>query len=130
MCVCVCMSQLIGTSYKNKNQKIEREVHQEINHNKDSTFNIPDRNFKYGEILTPDIRKEFGKVIKNEDGKVICHRFHIKDICDSNCRFKASHKPISKDKTKNLLEFAEFVFDKKLNSKKSTDNKKADNFQG
>ena len=115
---------------KNKKLKIEREVHQEINYNKDSTFNIPDRNVKYGEIFTPYVWKEFGKVIKNEDGKVICHRFHTKGICNSNFRFKASHKPISKDETKNLLEFVALTFDKKLNSKKLTDNEKSDNSQG
>jgi len=105
-------------------------VSQEINHEKDSRFNIPDRNVKYGEIFTPDIRKEFGKVIKNEDGKIICHRFHIKGICDSNCRFKTSHKPISKVETENLLELVEFAFDKKFSSNKSKENKKSHNSQG
>ena len=122
-----------GNSYndsndnRNKRQKTDKEASQEINNEKDSRFNIPDRNVKYGEIFTPNVRKEFGKVIKNEDGKVICHRFHIKGICDSNCRFKASHKPISKEETKNLLEFTEFAFDKKFGSNKSKENKKSDN---
>lgn len=91
---------------------------------------MPSRNVKYGEIFTPSIRKEFGKLIKYEDGKVVCHRFHIKGICDSNCRFKSTHKMISKHETENLLEFVEFAFDKQTKSKKSTENKKSNSSQG
>jgi len=115
---------------RNKRQKVEKETSQEINHGKDPRFNMPDRETKYGDIFTANVRKEFGKLIKNEDGKVLCHRYHIKGICDSNCRFKLTHKPISKDETNNLLEFVDFAFDKYSKSKNKNEKRKPNKAQG
>ena len=89
---------------------MDREVTQEINFNKDSRLNIPDRSVQNGEVFTAVFRKEFGKIIRNEDGRVICHKYHINGICDTSCKLKAPHNPISKEKVNNLLEFTEFAF--------------------
>ena len=62
-----------------------------FNQDKDSRFKIPDSAIKFGEVFTAKIRKQFDKVIKNEDGDVVCHRFHIKGICNSNCKLRNSH---------------------------------------
>ena len=110
-------------NHRNKRFKSDsKEPTQEINHEKDSRFNIPDGKLKYGEVFTAKTRKAFGKTIRNDETSIICHRFNIKGICDTNCRMKNSHKKISKDKIGQLLEFAEFTFNrhpklKCLNSK-------------
>ena len=116
---------------RNKRFKADnKEISQEINYEKDSRMNIPDSSIKYGEVFTAENRKEFGKLIKNEDGKVICHMFHIKGICDSNCRFKTSHKKLSSDKTKELLEFVDFAFSKHPKLKSSSGKKNSNESQG
>ena len=70
---------------------------------------------KYGEVFTADVRKEFGKII--------CHKYHIKGICDTNCKLKPSHVPISKEKIESLIEFAEFAFNKHNKLKNAAQNK-------
>ena len=120
----------IENGNKNKRFKVNKEVSQEINHEKDSRMNIPDSSIKYGEVFTAENRKEFGKLMKNEDGKVICHRFHIKGICNSNCRFKALHKKLSTEKIKDLLEFVDFAFSKHPKLKSSSGKKNVNGSQG
>ena len=115
---------------KNKRYKVDKEPSQEINFEKDSRLNIPDSSVKYGEVFTADIRKEFGKVIRNDKGKIICHKFHIKGICDTNCKLKASHVPISKENIKSLLEFSEFAFSKHDKLKELVRNRKVNENQG
>ena len=86
--------------HRNKRYKLDfKDSKQEINTDKDPRFNIPDPKLKYGEIFTADIRKAFGKIIRNDENTIICHRYHIKGICDSNCKMKESRKKISKGKT-------------------------------
>ncbi len=85
----------------NKTQKTEKEVSEGINYEKDPRFNMSDKNTKYGEVFTANVQKEFRKLIRNKDGKVLCYRFHIKGICDSNCRFKLTCKAIAKEETNN-----------------------------
>ena len=106
-----------------------KEVVQEINYNKDLRFNIPNSCLKYGEIFTADTRKSFGKLIKNEDNKIICHRHHIKRICDSNCRLKDSHKKVSQENKKSLLEFVEFCFNCHFKLKESSSKNRSKNNQ-
>ena len=80
---------------------------------------------KYGEVFTADVRKEFGKII--------CHKYHIKGICDTNCKLKASRVLSSKEKIESLIEFAEFAefaFYKHNKLKNVVQNKKLNDSQG
>ena len=72
-----------------KNRNENRRV---FNSDKDPRFRILDGSVKFVEILTAKVWKIYYKVIKNEDGDVIFHRYHIKGICNSNCKLKNSHK--------------------------------------
>ena len=91
-----------------------------FNVDKDPRFKIPDGSVKFGEIFTAKVRKNFDKVIKNEDGDVVCHRYHIKGICNFNCKLKNSHKKLSHQKMSELNEFVKFAFNSHTKLKSST----------
>ncbi len=97
------------TCHKNKRFKAyTNKPSQERNFEKNPRFSFPYSKVKYGDIFTADIGKKFGKIIRNKVDSIIFHRFHIKGICDTNCRMKDSHKKISKEKMDELLESTEF----------------------
>ena len=91
-----------------------------FNSDKDPRFKIPDRSVKFGEIFTAKVRKNYDKVIKNDDGDVICLRYHIKGICNSNCKLKNSHKKLSHQKVSELNDFVKFAFSSHPKIKLST----------
>ena len=91
-----------------------------FNQDKDSRFKINDSSVKFGEVFTAKVRKQFDKVIKNEDGDVICHRYHIKGICNSNCKLRNSHKKLLNQKLSELNEFVRFAFNTHPKLKSST----------
>ena len=62
------------------------------------------------------------KIIKNEDRDIICHRYHIKGRCNSNCKLKNSHKKLSHQKMSELNEFVKFAFNSHTKLKSSTGN--------
>ena len=94
---------------------------------KDPRFKIPDGSLKFGEIFTAKVRKNYDKVSKNEDGDVICHRYHIKGICNLNCKLKKSHKKLSHQKMSELNEFVKFTFNSHMKLKSSTGNNMSTN---
>ena len=61
-----------------KKQKIDNS--QVFNSDRESRFKIKDDSVKFGEVFTAKICKQFDKTIKNEEGDIICHKFHIKGI--------------------------------------------------
>ena len=91
-----------------KKQKIDNGP--VFNPDKEPRFKIPNDSLKFGEVFTAKVRKQFDKLIKNEDGEIICHKYHIKGICNSNCKLRNSHKKLSSLKTKELAEFVKFAF--------------------
>ena len=91
-----------------KKQKLDNDP--VFNQDKEPRFKIKDDSVKFGEIFTAKIRKQFDKTIKNEEGDIICHKFHIKGICNSNCKLRNSHKKLSQTKTNELAEFVKFAF--------------------
>ena len=80
-----------------------------FNSDKEPRFKIKDDSVKFGKVFTAKIRKQFDKLIKNEDGDIICHKFHIKGICNSNCKLQNSHKKLSQQKVNELSEFVKFA---------------------
>ena len=81
-----------------------------FNSDKEPRFKIPNESVKFGEVFTAKVRKQFDRIIKNEEGDIICHKFHIKGICNSNCKLKNSHKKLSSEKSKELADFVKFAF--------------------
>jgi len=65
----------------------------------------------------------FGKVIKNNIGCIICHRYHLQVICDSGCRFTESHIPLLEEEVTQLAEYKKFAQD---NFEKGTNEKDTD----
>ena len=62
-------------NHRNKRFKSNsKEPTQEINHEKDSRFNIPVDKLKYGKVFTAGTRKAFGKTIRNDKNSIIYHR--------------------------------------------------------
>ena len=81
-----------SSNYEPPTKKNQNENGPVFNTDKDPRIRIPDGSVKFGEIFIAKVRKNYDRVIKNKDGDVICHRYYIKGICDSNCKLKNSHK--------------------------------------
>ena len=110
-----------------KKQKIENGP--VFNADKESRFRIKDDSVKFGEVFTAKIHKQFDKIIKNEEGDVICHKYHIKGICNSNCKLRSSHKKLSQTKINELGEFVKFAFNAhpKLSNNTNSENNRSNN---
>ena len=93
-----------------------------FNSEKDMRFKIPDNSLKFGNVFTAKVGKQFDKIIRNEDGDIVYHCYHIKGICNANCKLKSSHKKLSNQKMNKLNEFVKFAFDSHPKLKSSTNN--------
>ena len=56
-------------------------------------------------VIIAKVRNHYGKVIKNEDGDIVCHRYYIQRTCNSNCKLKNLHKKLLNQKMSELYEF-------------------------
>ena len=75
---------------------------------------------KFEMLYSKENRDGFGKVVKNNLGFIICHRYHLKGICDSGCRFIDSHIPLLEEEVTKLAEYNKFAqdnYDKGKNKK-------------
>ena len=109
-----------NSNFEPPTKKNRNENGSVFNVDKDPRFKIPDGSVKFGMIFTAKVRENYDKVIKNEDGDVICHCYHIKGICNSNCKLKKSHKKLSHQKMSELNEFVKFAFNSHTKLKSST----------
>ena len=101
-----------------------------FNQDKEPRFKIPDESLKFGEVFTAKVRKQFNKLIKNEEEDIICHKYHIKGICNSNCKLKNSHKKLSNSKVNELAEFVKFAFNAHPKLNKSSNSNGDNNESG
>ena len=106
-----------SASSVDKNKKEKSKLN--INTEQDPRLKLPN-GVKFGMLYSKENRDGFGKVVKNNLGCIICHRYHLKGICDSGFRFIESHIPLLEEEVTKLAEYKKFAqdnFDKGKNEK-------------
>ena len=85
------------------------------NDNQNNRLKLPSgKNF--GEIYDFQTRRDYDKIIKTSDGQTICHKFHLKGLCNEKCSFKDSHIILKDPDVLKLADFKKLALSKSKTS--------------
>ena len=81
------------------------------NDNQDARLKLP-LGKKFGEIYDFQTRRDYYKIIKTSDGQTICHKYHLKGLCNEKYPFKDSHIILKDPDILKLADFKKFALSK------------------
>ena len=81
------------------------------NDNQDARLKLPPGK-KFGEIYDFQTRREYNKSIKTSDGQTVCHKYHLKGVCNEKYLFKDSRIILKDLDILKLTDFKKFALSK------------------